>query len=212
MRVLRVLQQGKYSQFHVQEGFSPYFQTFFLSCREVDKQAARACTACYDAVFPVIEASSAQPSSNTTSKGTLSSLPIWKTTKQNSFDSSVLRLLSDSASFNVNNAHESSGSEERDYLDSDLPGDNETFRISNSRGQRRFSSLLYKRQLLLLKPSRIPSEQSGCHYLPVYQGSKSAPRINNEIFGKELSQSYKKSWTKLECVCKRRPVEGVPAL
>jgi|ERR1700761_5853368 len=72
-------------------------QTFFIAdtnSRQQSSKAARACNACYDTVFPVINAS---PSDScelaTPNDGTLSSLPVWKTTKENGISASALALL-----------------------------------------------------------------------------------------------------------------------
>src|ERR1700761_699656 len=72
-------------------------QTFFIAdtnSRQQSSKAARACNACYDTVFPVINASPSDSCELTTpNDGTLSSLPVWKTTKENGISASALALL-----------------------------------------------------------------------------------------------------------------------
>jgi hypothetical protein len=103
------------------------------------KKEARACTACYDAVFPVIESATSMDSSTASmpSAGTLSSLPVWKTTKQSSYDSSVLELLGGSGPSNVTLTNDIPGFTDSDGLD-EIPGDDisRSPRLSN----RRFST------------------------------------------------------------------------
>ena len=110
-------------------------QTFFVGdirSKKGSSTAARACNACYDAVFPIIKPSTPMlPFSNAVSTGTLSGLPNWKTTKQSSFDPSLLRLLGDARSFNPEEG------DERDDLE---PHPDELLIPPHKRVQRRLSS------------------------------------------------------------------------
>jgi FYVE/RhoGEF/PH domain-containing protein 5/6 len=126
------------------------FQTFFLGdtrSKKAANTAARACSACYEAVFPVIENSPPSQPAAGVSMGTLSGLPNWKTTKQSSFDSSVLRLLGETR-------------DEGDEPDDLKESPDEPSNASQKRDQRRLSSPV----IALQKPNVIAQSQNNANH------------------------------------------------